>query len=355
VELSADRIERVKKHYAGDLRDGERVEDVFVVTQKAVMQTRAGAPYLKFRLADRTGHIDAIKWNASEAEIARIDDGDYALVHGAVQVYNDALQVRLDSFGRHVEEVDPSDFVPCVGRDTREMFDELKALLDEVKDPGLRRLTSVFFDDESLASRFRQAPAGAKVHHAYIGGLLEHTLNVTRLCARIAELYPRLNRDLLITGGALHDIGKIEEFTWSPIIDYSPQGNFVGHIPIGVMMVKNAADGVEGLDSLLSLHLQHLILAHHGSPEKGSAKEPMSPEAAILNHADEIDATYDQYMRAISEADAAGAKGLFTAKKHHFLGVRVFRGSIEDNGSPSAEGESDVDLLAADYDPFNAE
>ena len=348
----------VKRFYVTDLREGAKIEDVFVVASKSLASTRSGSPFLKVGLADKTGTVDAVKWEATESETARLVEGEYVFVHGTVRVYNGELQVAIDSFQRWSEEVDPSDFIASSDRDPDEMMSELTRVLEQVTDASLKRLLDTFFEDEGFVVRFRQSPAAARVHHAYIGGLLEHTLNVVKSCAALAELYPDADKDLLLTAAALHDVGKMDELEWSRTIKYSDAGHLVGHVAGTTMLVKEAADKIEGFDAVVSLALQHAILSHHGEKQYGSPKEPMSIEAMILHRADDLDAKVGILSEAIKESDRSGDKGLFT-KRHFLLDHALFKGvrGVEAQETEPDEENPDTELFAADtdHDPFSDE
>jgi len=336
------------------MREGARVEDVFVVASKSVLHTKTGQPYVKMQLGDRTGVIDAVKWHATQSELGEVSDLDFIFVRGKVGDYNGQPQLTVESFHRYSEKVDPADFLPTTSRDVDGMANELREILTRVENPHVVRLLASFFDDERVSRLFREAPAATKVHHACIGGLLEHTLGVVRSCAALAELYPDADRDLLLTAAALHDIGKIEEYDWSVAIRFSDAGQFVGHVVGGAMMVKQAADAIEGFDPLLNLALQHAILAHHGKHEFGSPQEPKSLEAMMVHAADQLDADIAMLLGAIAESHRDGSLDLFT-KRHHWLDRHLFKG-IPKPDQPS-EPAFDSDALAAetDYDPFAEE
>lgn len=375
----------MKKYYVADLQEGAKVEDVFLVTWKSVSQTRGGSPFLKLKLTDKSGTIDAIKWDVTESEISKIIPDKFAFIHGTVRTYNGDLQLTIDTCKKCDEDIDPADFIACSTLDRDQMMAELLRLLGTISNPHLQQLADSFFGNNEFCEKFIQAPAATKVHHAYIGGLLEHTLNVTRACAAMAELYPEASRDVLLIAAALHDAGKIEEFEWTNTIKYSDLGHAIGHIVTGAMMVKEAASKIEGFDPTLSLALQHAILSHHGLKEYGSPVLPESIEAMILHSADDLDAKAAMVRKAKEEADTNGDAGLFT-KRHFFLDRPIFRGlpqqeeseessgnvicqnngdketfpvSGDNNGGNNEQeyklsgGLFDADLLAADdYDPF---
>ena len=361
-EIAGTRISFVKKLYISNLHEGARIEDVFLVVSKSVANTRTGSQFLKITLADKTGTVDCVKWDATESEISRIGEDDYVMVQAAVKSYNDHPQLVIESFQKWGEAVDPGDFLRSTKRDIDEMMTELMSILEQVKNPHLRALLDSFLTAGENAAKFRQAPAAKTLHHAFIGGLLEHTLNVVRLCSALADLYPQIDRELLLTAAALHDIGKMDEYLWSSSIKFSDAGNLVGHIVGGAMAVKEAAEKIEGFDPMMSLALQHMILAHHGTKEYGSPKLPKSIEAMVLHEADNLDAQIAIFEEAIHKSDS---DGLFT-ERHKMLDRPIFKGLRTENLFDKIEkpevvlpdGESaDLESYTADidYDPFEDE
>jgi len=347
----------MKRVYVKDLVEGLRVDDAFVVASKSVGSTRSGSPYLRLRLADRTGAICAVKWNATEAEIAAFGEKDIVRVRGTAGNYQEELQLTLDSCRKADEPVDPADFLPVSQRDPDEMLAELKLILSTIRCPSLSQLLRRFFDDPEFIGAFREAPAAKRAHHAWVGGLLEHTLGVVRACAALADLYPRVDRDLLLTAAALHDAGKIEEYTWSAAIGTSDSGYLIGHLVSATVMVREAAESVDGFDQITSLALQHAILAHHGFKEFGSPKRPKSIEAQVLHMADDLDAKVEMMRQFIDESDSSGEGGLFT-KRHKLLDRHIFRGANRQRAAPaSADEDEDLEDLAIDpdWDPFGEE
>lgn len=350
----------VKRHFVSELREGVRVEDVFLVLSKKVLHTRTGRPYIKMQLADRTGSVDAVKWHATPHDIEALTEKGFIVACGTLGNYNDQPQFTVEWFRPCTEKPDLADFVATTSRNVDEMWAEFRQILAQVTNPHLARLLAVFFDDEKTARLFREAPAASKVHHACIGGLLEHTLSVVKTCAALADLYSDADRDLLLAAAALHDIGKIEEFDWSPTITYTDAGQFVGHVVGGAMMVKKAAEQIEDFDPLASLALQHAVLAHHGRHEFGSPQLPKSLEAMIVHAADELDADITMLRAAIAESQRDGSGDLFT-KRHYWLDRHLFKGFPKpaDLLEPSVPTEQvfDADSLSVetDYDPFAEE
>lgn len=342
----------MKRIYIDSLNEGAKIDDVFLVASKSVLKTRDGKPFLKLKLADKTGQIDAVRWGASDTEISAFDENDYAIVYGSVNTYNGSLQLTLDSCRKHHGDIDPADFIRCSERDPKEMLSELREIVRSITNPTLSKLLNHFFANTEFARTFSQAPAAKSVHHAYVGGLIEHTLNVTRTCMALAELYPNVNRDLMVTGAILHDIGKVEEFVWSGAITYSEAGHFIGHVVGGAMMVKQAANSIKGFDPVLSLTLQHIVISHHGTTEFGSPKPPQCIEAMLINHADDLDAKVAIFETAISESEE---NGYFT-KNNYFLNRPVFKGLRDEiiakdtvtPSQPKSANEGGLDLFAVE-------
>lgn len=344
----------MKKFYVENLREGTKIEDVFLLISKSIATTRTGSPYLRMRLADKTGDIEAVKWEITETEISKLNEDDYIFVSATTNTYRDSLQLTIDSLRKWGDDVDPADFLRCSARDIDQMMAELQEILLNVSNPHIKRLLHLFFEDEDFALKFKQAPAAKANHHAYVGGLLEHTLNVIKICVELAELYPQLDKDLLLAGAALHDIGKVEEFNWNGSIKYTESGVLVGHLAGGAMMVKRIAESIDGFDPLLNLALQHLILSHHGSREYGSPKLPKSIEALALHCADDLDAKIAMFEQAIEDSDSNGDNSLFT-KRHFLLGHPIFKGhrhNDENQTQISSDEEGDLELFTADYDLF---
>jgi 3'-5' exoribonuclease len=280
-----------KTVFVEQLQDGQQVEDVFLVARKNLAETKAGKPYLALSLMDRTGEIEARVWDNAPVFDPRAAVGNYVRIRGTAKLFRDQLQLGVV----HLEQVEaagvsPADFMPASRRTKEDMQAELAEIIAMVAHPGLRGLLETVFSGETL-EQFSTAPAAKKMHHAYLGGLLEHTLSVTGLAMKLAEQYPGLDRDILMTGALLHDLAKIQEFSFAaPPFDYTDQGRLMGHLVLGVDMVRRAARGIEQLDDRLLDQVCHLILSHHGRHEFGAPVLPMTQEALLLHHADDIDA-----------------------------------------------------------------
>ena len=295
-----------KKVFISQLQEGQQVRDLFVVARKNLAETKAGKPYLAMTLMDRTGEIEARLWDNAAAFDSHAAVGNYVLVQGTTKSFRGQLQLGVVS----LEQVDPqvislTDFMPASRRPVVEMQAELKEVIGRVAEPGLQQLLVKIFRGEVL-EQFCTAPAAKKMHHAYLGGLLEHTLSVAGLAAKIADHYPELDRDILMTGALLHDLAKIREFSFAALpFEYTDQGRLLGHLVIGVDMVRQAAAGIQELSPRLLEQVCHLILSHHGRHEFGAPVLPMTQEAIVLHHLDDIDAKMnytDQLREKIEES-----------------------------------------------------
>jgi len=280
-----------KKIFVAQLVAGQQVQDIFLVARKSLAETKAGKPYLALGLMDRSGEIEARLWDNAQQFDAQAEEGAYVLIQGLAKPFRDQMQLTLTSLQRVAEEgVQLADFMPASARPLAEMATELAAVIAAITNPGLKALLEAIFQGETLA-RFQRAPAAKKMHHAYIGGLIEHTLSVVGMAVRTASHYPSLDRDMLIAGALLHDIAKIEEFDFArPPIGYTDRGRLVGHLVLGVEMVRKAAEGLADLTAAQIDALTHIILSHHGQLAFGSPVLPMTPEAILLHHLDDMDA-----------------------------------------------------------------
>ena len=278
--------------YIESLREGERINEIYLCKGKQSALTKAGKPYDNVLLQDKTGTLDAKIWEPNSVGIEEFDALDYVSVMGDITSFQGSLQLNIKRVRRVAEgEYQPADYLPVSTRDTDEMYAELLSLIDSVEQPYLKKLLQSFFvEDEDFAERFRFHSAAKTVHHGFVGALLEHTLSVAKHCDYFSTAYPLLNRDLLISAAIFHDIGKLEELSTFPANDYTDEGQLLGHIMIGVDMIGERIREVEGFPHGLSVELKHCILAHHGELEYGSPKKPALAEALALSFADNLDA-----------------------------------------------------------------
>lgn len=330
------------RRYVKDLTNGEAVEEVFLVADKQLRANRQGGLYLHLDLRDRTGAISARVWNATEDLARRFDAGDYLFTRGKVHVHQGALQLIL----AHIEPVDPdgldpAEFLARSPLDVARLTARLREHLMGLSNPFLRAMAECFLIDDAFVDKFTRAPAGIKNHHAYHAGLLEHTVTLLELADRIAPLYPELDRDLLMAGVFLHDIGKVDELTYDRAFGYSDEGQLIGHLVMGVSMlrdkIRQSADLTgEPFPDELRLRLEHMIVSHHGSHEFGSAKLPMTPEAIALHHLDNLDAKVHLFTREIR--DDPSREAAWTPFNTN-LQRRLFKGQ-----AGGVNGASDADL-----------
>jgi 3'-5' exoribonuclease len=298
----------MKNVFARDIRQGDKVSEVFLVAEKNMAFSQKGAPYLSLKLKDRTGEVDGKVWDHAPEWDQAFRKGDFVQVNARAVSYRNAVQLNILGLKKLEEnEVDPMDFLPVSDQDPEKMFAELMEFVERVTTPHLKALLMAFFGDEALVGRFKRAPAAKAFHHNTIGGLLEHTLSVTRLLEKAADHYPGANRDLLITGGILHDIGKIHEFSFDRMVEYTDEGRLVGHIVMGVEMLDARLAGLPGFPEQTAMALRHLILSHHGVLEFGSPKRPKTVEALIVHHMDDLDAKVNAlttFIEASPEEDS---------------------------------------------------
>jgi 3'-5' exoribonuclease len=298
-------MSEVKRQFAGELVAGAQVDDVFVISEKAVSQKKNGDNYLTLTLSDRTGEIRGVAWdNVAEAAAAG-GVGDFVRVRGAVSEYRGACQLTVRELSA-VERtsVAPADFLPTTVRNPDRMFERLRDTVDrKIQDPDLRALFSAFWADEAFVERFKRAPGAKKMHHAYLGGLLEHTLSMTLLVDAVAAHYSGIDMEVLLSGTILHDIGKTREFDYEYRIDYSDEGKLLTHIVIGCGMLEEKIRQLPDFPPEKAMLLKHMIVSHHGSREFGSPEPPKTLEAVLLNHIDDIDAKMNGLREFIAKED----------------------------------------------------
>lgn len=288
-------------------REGEKIADIYLCKQKTSAVTKNGKPYESAILQDKTGTIDAKIWDPNSLGIDDFDALDYVEVVADVVSFNGAMQLNVKRVRKVSEgEYDPKEYLPVSERNLDEMFEELLKLVSTVKNVYLNTLLKKFFvDDVDFAKTFKQHSAAKSVHHGFIGGLLEHSLSVAKLCDFYSKQYPLLNRDLLLTAAMLHDMGKVYELSGFPTNDYTDEGQLIGHIVIGSEKITMAAATIEGFPVKLLNELKHCILSHHGELEYGSPKKPALIEAVALSFADNTDAKMQTMKELFASAQPA--------------------------------------------------
>ena len=294
------------RQYVEHLRNGQSIDEIYLLTEKQLRANRNGDLYLLVHLKDRTGVVHGLMWNITEEMAAGFDTGDFVRIEGKVQLYQGALQTiltRIDLVDSST--VTPGDFEEDRSEAAERQLVRVNELLRDLQNDDLRELMSCFLDDEQLVSSFAKGVAGIKIHHAFRGGLLEHVATLLEAGDRIASLYPFLNRDLLLAGVFLHDLGKVREISVDGTFSYTDEGQLLGHIVLILEDLEvKVAECVERtgreFDEDLLLQLKHLIVSHHGSLETGSPRVPMTPEAIALHHLDNLDARLNETMDVIN-------------------------------------------------------
>lgn len=317
------------RRYVSQLGHQEAVDQIFLASQKQLRPNRNGNLYLQVELSDRTGSISARMWNASDSDYRNFDDGDFVRVEGTTQLYQGALQLIAANICKaRYEEVDPADFMPLTPAEIDRLAVRLGELLRSMNNPQLVALAECFLMDDQFMKRFMRSPAGIKNHHAYIGGLLEHVVNLMEVVHRVADLYPSIDPDVMLMGAFIHDMGKVTELNYERGFSYSDEGQLIGHVVMAVSMLEGKVAEAEKLsgESIseeLVLRLKHIIVSHHGEYAYGSPKLPMTLEAVALHHLDNLDAkihSFNQQMRDDPNVESAWTH------YNQGLGRKLFKG-----------------------------
>lgn len=290
--------------YISELHEGETISITYLCKNKQMLKTKAGKTYCSLSLQDKTGLLDAKIWEMSNA-IENFEAMDFIHVDGQLTCFQGSLQLNVRRIRRAQEgEYDPADYIPTSKRDIKEMFGELLTYVNSIQNPYLSKLTKSFFvEDKEFQKAFMYHSAAKSVHHSFMGGLVEHTLGVTKLSDYLASNYPFLNRDLLITAAMFHDIGKTVELSNFPENDYTDDGQLLGHIYIGTEMIGERIRTIPNFPHKLSAQLRHCILAHHGELDYGSPKKPATAEALALSYADNTDAKLQTVREVLESGD----------------------------------------------------
>lgn len=293
------------RRYVSQLNDASQVSEVYRASGKQLRPNRNGNLYLQVRLSDRTGSVMAMIWNANDRLYRSFQNGDYVYIEGTAQVYNGAIQV----IATQIERVEPvtineEEFFQAGSVDIGLLTDRLTEMLRSLENVHLRNLAECFLVDELFMERFRQAPAGIRIHHAYRGGLLEHVVSLMELAQLIGPRYPGLDTELLTVGALVHDIGKTVELSDSIELEYTDEGQLIGHVTLGIGLLEKKCCEAEQLVGEavphdLVLQLKHMIISHHGEYEFGSPKLPMTPEAIALHYLDSLDSQVQSFVELI--------------------------------------------------------
>lgn len=310
----------MKALFVADIRANQPVDSVFLVAAKSHGVTKSGSGYLILRLLDRSGEIEARVWERAE-QVGRVfDKNDFVRVRGQATLYQGKVQIRVHEVARVDEgEVATEDFLPRSQADPEQMAEELKAILRGMKDPHLRALAEAFFSDQDFMGLFKRAPAGKTIHHAYLGGLLEHTLSLLRLILKVVENYQGIDVDLLLMGGFLHDIGKVHEFSYDRAVEYTDRGQLLGHLVMEIEMLNEKIKRIADFPEELAMLLQHLIVSHHGALEFGSPRLPQTVEAVMLHYLDDLDGKIQSIQGLIGKEPAARWTSFHRAYERYFF------------------------------------
>jgi 3'-5' exoribonuclease len=299
----------MKDIYIADLAgfdEGKIFDSFFLLLQRQLRTTKNNKPYLCLTLCDKTGQLEGRVWEPGDPRIAKdAERGDVVKVRGSVSRFDDRVQMKVEQMRRAMTgEADKTDLMPATTCNVDELWNELLGFVESFTQPDLKLLLTTLLADPQLAQAYREAPAARQLHHAWLGGLLEHVVSLLNLADRIAPHYPILHRDLLLTGVILHDIGKVRELAWDIGFDYTVEGQLLGHIQMGIALVEKTIDSLPGFPDRLKTLVVHMILSHHGRLEFGSPKLPMIPEALVLHFLDDLDAK----MQAMAKEFEKSAK-----------------------------------------------
>jgi len=291
--------------------DGETITSFFAISSFSVREKKGGGgQYLALVLSDKTGSLEARMWEEFASAMETCGEGCFVKVQGQISKYQNRFQITLARMRLAADaEVDVSDFVPATKYDVSEMWSELRGYVDGFSNEDLKRLVFAFLDDEQIGGAYREAPAAKMLHHAWLGGLLEHVLFLVRICRVAAPFYPEVDADLLVTGAILHDIGKVKELTWGTSFSYSLEGQLIGHISIAQGMLREKVKTLPDFPEKLRILVEHMILSHHGKYEFGSPKLPMTPEALLLSALDDLEAKMQAMRNEFGRDAAAGKSG----------------------------------------------
>ncbi len=287
--------------------ENETVTAYFVIAALSVRDRKPSGQYLALTLADKTGAFEARMWEEFAEVVATCSEGCYVKAQGLVSKYQGKFQITLSKLRSAAStEVDPTDFLPATQFDVEAMWGELRGYVGGFANEDLKRLVFAFLDDEEIGAAFKAAPAAKVLHHAWLGGLLEHVVTLVRVCRATAPFYPEVDPDLLVTGAILHDIGKVRELHWGTSFGYTLEGQMIGHISIAQGMLREKVQALAPFPEKLRVLVEHMILSHHGKYEFGSPKLPMTPEALLLNALDDLEAKMQIMRNEFGKAVANG-------------------------------------------------
>lgn len=327
--------------------EGQTITDYFAVAAKQLRRKKDGSVFLSLRLSDRSGQCEAVMWDNLETCVDVFEAGDVVKVRVDIANYQGRTQLTIKQLRKAApEEYARADFQPHTTYDIDEMWAKLSSFVDTFTDPYLKQLVGSFLNDSEVAAALRTAPAAKYMHHAWIGGLLEHIVSLLGLCERVAPHYPQVHRDLVMTGAILHDIGKLDELRWGFHFDYTLEGQLLGHITQGIAMIEKRCAAIPGFPPRLRLMVEHIVLSHHGRYEYGSPKLPMTAEAILFHYLDDLDAKLHTVQAELDRSVAQGrAPDELTeyvrAMERPLLNTRAYLdGTKPDGANPELENDN---------------
>jgi 3'-5' exoribonuclease len=328
----------MKPAYVVDLEADQTITSFFLVHEKEIRATREGKPYLRLELGDRTGTVEARMWENFEAAAEAIARDDFVKVQARVEVYRNRTQLALDRLRRaEPGEVDPADYFPHTSEDVDKLYAQLREYVAAIGHPWLKRLVESVVEDPEIVPKLKRAPAAKTIHHAYLGGLLEHMVSLCGLCRAVAGRYPETDADLLLTGAVLHDIGKIDELSYERSFGYTTEGRLLGHIILELELITKKMDAIEGFPGELKTLVKHLLISHHGQYAFGSPKLPMFREAVMLHYLDDLDSKMGSMRATLASEKGEGDWSAWSAAlERRLLRIdRYVRGEAPEEESPA--------------------
>src|SRR3989338_9050252 len=338
----------MKKIFIKDIKEKDRIEDIFLVTKKEMGMSKTGKPYLNMRLMDKTGEMEARVWDDAEDLSRKFERNNFVKVKCNALAYQGGLQLNISDVTKIDEDKAAiRDFLPASNRNPDDMMAELESIIAGIKSNPLKKLLSSFLDDAEIKNLLKLAPAAKSMHHPYLGGPLEHILSLCRLIKGVTEHYQNIDKDLLLAGAILHDIGKIYELRFERAFDYSDEGRLLGHITIGIGMIDKKLENIPGFPKETAMLLKHMLLSHHGHLEFGSPKRPKTVEAVILYYLDDMDSKV-QSMQALIEKEREISS---TWTSYHKLYERyIYKGKYLPPQALSGEEEGENSTKTEDLD-----
>lgn len=323
------------KQFIAELKDRDAVASVFMVKEKTMAMAKNGKPYMNLKFMDKSGEVDGKLWDNVDELDKQFQKGDFVHIRGTASLYMGKMQLVAKEIKRLDEEgVDLADFVPVSPVPQAEMQAELARVVASLTNPWLKALMDGFCGDAEFMAGYYKAPAAKGMHHVYLGGLLEHSLSVVRLADAVVPLYPDLNRDLLVVGALLHDVGKVAELSYDRAFEYTDEGRLIGHISIGVEMLSERIAALPGFPRELALLLKHLLLSHHGQYDYGSPKRPKTVEATILHYLDDMDSKINGIRSHIAKDTPQGSRW---TGHHRLYNLYFFTGNGSSGDDEAAE------------------